>query len=489
MRPLEVLLWFTGSAWASLWMFRRPSRSLNLVMTSAALAAVFMHLVVEGVRFHMAPTYVLVGSLIALSLRPEMSGRPVPRRRTWMRVAVGIPVGLWVLVAAALPLLFPVFDYAEPSGAYGIGTATYELNDGPAHRDLIVQAWYPTVRGLKGTPAGITSRTDLLQTAYASFTGLPRPLFDNMRLVRTHAMISAPTAPVIADRRQFPVVLFSHGPLSANRSQSIFQMEALASHGFVVFAIDHTGYASTTIFPDGHEIGPDERATWPVFVDKKSSAMLKTWVEDVRFVIDRLEDLNANDSAGLLTGRLDLDRVGYMGASFGGSVVVEALLDEPRIKAGLAQDGKPYFFDNTPTDLRRPLMYMQSATPYIQVSDAQLAKWGLTADRFKAAEQDHYTRLMRLVGSVNAPIHNVYIRRTNHVTFSDLSLIIRLPNLELMDIRRAHGIINNYTIAFFERYLNGSSERLVDGISPSPYPEVTAASRNVACFCDNDTAN
>ena len=291
------------------------------------------------------------------------------------------------------------------------------------------------------------------------------------------------------DRRQFPIVLFSHGPLSANRSQSIFQMEALASQGFIVFAIDHTGYASTTIFPDGHEVGPDAHAAWPVFVDEKSSAMLRTWVEDVRFVIDRLEALNAHDSGGLLTGRLDLDRVGYMGASFGGSVVVQALLDEPRIKAGLAQDGKPYFFDNTLTDLRRPLMYMQSATPYIPVPDSQLAKWGLTAGRFKVAEQDHYTRLMRLVGTTAAPIHNIYIRGTNHVTFSDLFLIIRMPDAQLMNIRRAHRIVNDYTVAFFERYLNGSSERLVDGMSPPPYPEVTAVSRNLPCFCDNDSAN
>ena len=143
----------------------------------------------------------------------------------------------------------------------------------------------------------------------------------------------------------FPVVLFSHGPLSANRSQSVFQMEALASRGFVVVAIDHTGYASTTIFPDGHAVPPAPEATWPVFVDPRSSAMLDTWVADVRFVIDRLEMLNADDSTGLLTGRLDLSRIGYIGASFGGSVVVQALLDEPRIQAGVAQDGKPYFSD------------------------------------------------------------------------------------------------------------------------------------------------
>ena len=207
--------------------------------------------------------------------------------------------------------------------------------------------------------------------------------------------------------------------------------------------------------------------------------MLKTWVADVRVVIDRLHVLNKQDPSGVLTGRLDLARLGYVGASFGGSVVVQTLLEEPRIRAGVAQDGKPYFFDNTLTDLRRPLMDMQSAMPYIPATDAQLARWGLTADRFKVAEQDHYRRLMQLFGRANGPIFNVYVRRTNHVTFSDLYLIIGLTDPQLMDIRRAHRIINDYTIAFFERYLNGSSEPLVDGQTPSPYPEVTAASRNV----------
>jgi pimeloyl-ACP methyl ester carboxylesterase len=180
-------------------------------------------------------------------------------------------------------------------------------------------------------------------------------------------------------------------------------MEALASHGFVVIAIDHTGYASTTIFPDGHAVPPASDATWPVFVDARSTDLLNTWVADVRFVVDRLTALDGNDPHGLLTGRLDLSRIGYVGASFGGSVVVQALLDEPRIRAGVAQDGKPYFSDRVLTDLNRPLMYMQSAAPYMKNSDAQLARWGLNAGLFKTAEQDHYARQMQLFGRVNAP--------------------------------------------------------------------------------------
>ena len=476
MRTFEGLLWIVSAVWVLWLLIRRPSRSANAGFIAVAVIITTLHLAIEGARFQMGPTYVLVVGLCMLTLLRSRLRTGYVRSRRWIRLAVAFPAAILVFVAAALPTFFPVFTYPKPTGPYGIGTAEYELKNGPRGRDLVIQVWYPAAANARGARAGITSRPELLETAYASFTGLPKPLFQNLRFVKTHAIHNAALA---ADQAQFPVVLFSHGPLSANRSQSVFQMEALASHGFIVVAIDHTGYASTTIFPDGHTVPPAPEATWPVFVDARSTAMLNTWVADVRFVIDRLEMLNADDSSGLLRGRLDLSRIGYVGASFGGSVVVQSLLDEPRIRAGVAQDGKPYFSDQTLTDLRRPLMYMQSAAPYMKSTDAQLARWGLTPALFKTAEQDHYARQMQLFGRANAPIYNVYIRGTNHVTFSDLYLIIGVPDWSLMDIRRAHGIINDYTLAFFDRYLKGLSGPLVDGQSPSPYGDVTVASRNV----------
>jgi predicted dienelactone hydrolase len=474
MRTIEMLLWVTTAMWAGWWVLRRPGRFVNWSLGALSLLLVVLHASVEGTRVHMAPVYILTGGLVALLLT---TSEPTMKRRRWLRVATGLAVALAIVIGGALPRLFPVFAYETPTGPYGIGTADYEVPNAPDGRTLVIQTWYPAAPGGTGVPAGITSRVDLLETVYASFTGLPRPLFDNLRLVKTHARRGVPLAP---GSSRFPVVLFSHGPLGANRVQSIFQMEALASHGYVVVAIDHTGYASTTIFPDGHAVPPDSRAAWPVFVDAKSSAMLRTWSGDVRAVIDRVEALNARDPGGLLTERLDVSRIGYIGASFGGSVVVETLLNEPRIKAGVAQDGKPYFFDDTPTGLQRPLMYMQSAAPYMKSTDAQLARWGLTGARFKAAEQDHYARQMRLFGTTMAPIYNVYIRGTNHLTFSDLYLIINLPDPETISITRAHRIINDYTLAFLDRYLNDAPADLVDEATPSPYPEVTVARRNIA---------
>jgi predicted dienelactone hydrolase len=143
-------------------------------------------------------------------------------------------------------MVFPVFTYEPLRGRYAIGTTVYELKHAPQNRDLVVQAWYPAAAGARAIRAGITTHPAILEQAYASFTGLPKPLFDSLRLVRTHAVVNAAVA---SEAQRFPVVLFSHGPLGANRSQSIFQMEALASAGFVAIAIDHTAYASTTIFP------------------------------------------------------------------------------------------------------------------------------------------------------------------------------------------------------------------------------------------------
>jgi hypothetical protein len=122
---------------------------------------------------------------------------------------------------------------------------------------------------------------------------------------------------------------------------------------------------------------------------------------------------------------------------------------------------------------------LDSLTSYIKSSDAQLARWGLDTARFKVAEQDHYARQMQLFGTVQAPIYNVYVRGTDHVTFSDLYRIIAVPSLERIDVRRAHRIIVEYTIAFLDRFLDGRRTPLVDDATPSPYWEVTVARRNV----------
>lgn len=463
LEALTLLVATAGIVWS---LIATPPRRIHLAIVVGWLAIAIIQAIFEGARVHLLPTYALGGMLAALAWWR-------PRRRA--RLLVAAPIAATVFVAVGLPIVFPVFKYDQPDGPYGIGTTTYALPG--ADHDLAVQLWYPTATGAAGPRARVTARPDRLASAYAQLTGLPAPLFDHLRLIETDAVESAPLATSPA---RLPIVLFSHGPISGNRSQSIFQMEALASHGFIVVAIDHTGYSSLTVFPDGHTAGVEPDARWPVFADDGSRALVRRWVADVRRVLDFLEGLDRKDPRGVFDGRLALDRIGYLGASFGGSVVVEALTAEPRIKAGVAEDGKPYFFDHTLTDLRAPLLYLQSELPYIPVGDAQLASWGVTQAGFAEARADHYDRLTRLVASARGPFYDVLIRGTNHISFSDLHFLLRFPDGQLTAPRHTHRIINAYTVAFFERYLADTPSPLVDGTTPSPFQDVAVTVRNVS---------
>lgn len=467
MRTLEALSWIIAVAGIAWWLLRPPPRRAHAGLVLGWIVVATAQMALEGARVHLIPSYVLGAGL---------AGAAAWRASRRTRAVLAAPAVVLAALGVALPAMFPVFRYDPPDGAHGIGTASYTLHDPTIDHDLAIQLWYPAAKNAAGRRAGITPRPDLLGVAYARVTGLPAPLFDHLRLIETNAIEGAP---LDEGHARLPIVLFSHGPISGNRSQSIFQMEALASHGFVVVAIDHTGYSSLTVFSDGRVAPPDPGARWPVFADDAARALVRRWVTDTSRVIDYLEVLDRGDPRGLVTGRLDLERIGYLGASFGGSVVVDALITEPRIKAGVAEDGKPYFFERTLTDLRTPLLYFQSELPYIPVGDAQLAAWGVTPAGFAAARADHYARLDRLTASARGPFYDVRIRGTNHISFSDLHFLIRWPDRQLEDPRRSHRVINDYTVAFFERYLAGDASPLVDGRPAGPYPEVTVSARNI----------
>ena len=70
--------------------------------------------------------------------------------------------------------------------------------------------------------------------------------------------------------------------------------------------------------------------------------------------------------------------------------------------------------------------------------------------------------------------YSVTIAGTNHGNFSDLTLFYR-PNENQIDPKRAHRIINAYTLAFFDQYLRGKDSDLLRR-APASFPEVSLRS-------------
>ncbi len=125
--------------------------------------------------------------------------------------------------------------------------------------------------------------------------------------------------------------------------------EDLASHGYVVVGFDAPYRTGRIVFPDGRIMGRTEQNNPETCVvadraqmERCVSRVLTAWTGDIAFVLDRLARLNASDSSGTFTGRLDMTRVGVFGHSLGGAVALQFCHEDSRCKAGIDIDGAPH---------------------------------------------------------------------------------------------------------------------------------------------------
>jgi predicted dienelactone hydrolase len=243
-------------------------------------------------------------------------------------------------------------------------------------------------------------------------------------------------APVLPGR--LPIILFSHGAHDQRADTTIIVQE-LASHGYVVVTVDHTDDAFVE-FPDGRVLIPSE--TIPMGP--------ADFAADVRFVLDRLEDLCAARAlpAGL-AGALDLRRVGMFGWSKGGSATARVLFADRRFRAGLSLDGpmEPVVEGGV---LDRPFMMMtaefgRADNPAVAEFWSQLRGWRLNIQADGAAHQS-YTDYGLLLAEVGQPAGT-------------------------LDPERAVKIQQAYPVAFFDLHLRHRRARLLDGPSRA-FPEL-----------------
>ena len=340
---LAILVWcLTGRAWP-LWV---------QTLVWVAFVVMVVQIVFEGRRWQ-----IYAGYLVTAWLFVSLIATQIPRPGLW---TVLLCVG-GVLASAVLCSVLPVFEFPKPTGPYAISSVTRHLVDssreeilGPrpgAPREMMVQIWYPA--DYRGPRQTFRSRAGL---------GIYR---EHLSLIMTNA---AAGIPVARSPGRYPVLIFCPS-WEGRRDQSIFQVEELASHGYVVVGMDHPYGSKVTVFPDGREI-KSTLGDWMDFSSDEAEkasrriaeTQLKVRVGDARFVLDTLEDLDRNDQAGIFTGRLDTSRVGIFGHSFGGAVAAEACHLDQRFRAAMDLDGC-LFGEAARIGVERPFLVMSSADP------------------------------------------------------------------------------------------------------------------------------
>jgi predicted dienelactone hydrolase len=380
--------------------------------------------------------------------------------------------GCSVLTFLFLSLLLsflPRFRLPAPTGPYAVGTVTrYWVDTARENRELMVQFWYPAQSSPSAPLARYMQHAEVLGNAF----GVPGFFFRHLNSLSTQARSQVPLA---LDQPIYPILLFSHG-LGGVRTQNTFQCQELASHGYIVVAVDHTHYAAGVVFPDGRvssfflenlgmtpemmKQAPRNPAIFAAYMRAIERA-LPIVTGDQRFVLDRLAQLHDHDPEYLFTGRLDLNHIGAFGHSQGGATVWHLCSVDSRCKAALNLDG-PALGSIQQSGSPRPLFFLGS-TNKASFPDPQV----------QALAQDMVTgTLDRTFAASMGDRYRMELARSGHFNFSDAPLILprtfgRVPPMLGAVGVRGLSVINTYTLAFFEHYLKGYPSPLLQDGSPA----------------------
>lgn len=399
-------------------------------------------------------------------------------------------IGLALASAAALAglvfwWLFPTPCFAQPTGPYAIGTRTYAwtdhlrpepfTSDRNDPRTLIVQIWYPAST-TAGTPEAYLDNAPAI-AALAARLNIPTFALRNLRYAPTHAFRDAEPA-----AGRFPVLLNPTG-FSGFRTASLFWIEELVSHGYIVIGLDQPGTSAATTMPDGRVISVMiDKAEFdrfmPLALDKAGSHMpemngvalpggiVPFLASDLSFVLDQVESLNENDPK--LAGHFDLDRIGVFGMSLGGYVGPEACRADKRFRACLVADaGQTSVVAEG--GLSQPVMIMTREAEVMRQERAQAGGWP-------------EPEIARTLGSQRALFENnradsIYLtmNRMFHINWTDAPIWSPIADwLGLsgpVDPYEGFAQVNALSLAFFNRYLKGkdwnvsNAAKAFDGIT------------------------
>lgn len=326
-----------------------------------------------------------------------------------------------------------------PTGSHPVGSTSVYLKDtsrpdpwtpSVPYRELMVSLLYPAA-------SAHGPKTRYMTPAESA------AMLDGSGLDVAPDVLSTTVTNAVADAhpagRRLPLIVLSPGYTKPRATMSALA-EDLASHGYVVAVVDHTGENPATTFPDGRMVGctsceqPHDQAFWEKLELGRAA--------DASFVLDSL-------ARSRWSGLIDPHRIGMAGHSAGGASTIPAMVGDERIRAGMNLDGTTNYEIPEP-GLSRPFMFMahQEAAAPCPGDPSWERDWPRLTGWKRWAE----------------------VAGTQHASFTDVGLFGFEWGVDFgatIDGFRAQEITRGMVNAFFDQHLLGRS-----GDLPS-YPEVT----------------
>jgi predicted dienelactone hydrolase len=430
------------------------------------------HVIFEKPRWQLLPAYVLLLGLLSHSVVQFafLKKRDISPVLHWVVNAgkiFGLLIALILLaVGVFLSNALPVFTLPKPSGPYAVGIQEFHFIDKSRQelftpdpgdkRELMLHVWYPANLSSDVKPQSYWPEVGLVGPVILDRLGLPTFLLNYMELSKSNSYRNAPLSNA---ETIYPLLVFSHGYAIDDDMGHQALMEDLASHGYIVFSMNHPYESLSAVYPDGRTILADPEAFWSLLNGTHGKLSLDdqlgVWVEDGRYILDRLVEINSGEIPSTLASRLDLEKIGVFGYSFGGAMSTEVCLIDPRCKVGANMDGTQYgYVDFSLHHLRTPFMFFYSE------NDS-----GMNSAIYQSAENWSY---------------QVTIHGATHASFTDK--VLWSPYIKYsakfiawgfgpIDANRMIQIQRAYLLALFDRHLKGNNVPLLED-SLSIYPEV-----------------
>ena len=353
-----------------------------------------------------------------------------------------------------MPKLIPFKNLPTPGGEYSVGTQIFNWTDSSREewfteddlddkRKLVVQIWYPT-KAVSGEKYPYMDNPGKRLGPLSEQLELPIFMIRHIKEIRTNSILNAPIHP---DVDNLPVIVFSHG-LGGMKAQNTAHIEELVSQGYFVIAPDHPFDANITIFDDGTVA--DYRSGMTFLQAKRGKGVkltekdfwdfrlpqINTRTADIQYLLDELE--NRTGLVQTPWAKIDLNRIGMFGHSYGGATSMMVSHIDKRIDACISLDGwnVPIPQDVIDDGLNIPLLYIGRP------------EWDTTLN---------YEKLDTLIARSSTVAEKLILDGTKHFDYSDtpyfspmakkFGISGKLPAEEILSI------LNGRIISFFDEYL------------------------------------
>jgi predicted dienelactone hydrolase len=380
-------------------------------------------------------------------------------------------------------------ELPAPTGSFAVGRIAYHWIDSlraepfsakeGVYREMIVYVWYPA----QVQPNTATA------TYFPNFEAIEKSVGEKKMKnlfgsgysatksgkLRTHTFENAEMHP---SSRQYPVLVFSPGFGEYSLTYTAM-LEDLASHGYVVAAIDHPYDAGCVVFSDGRSIPFaqdkwDAAKTQPNGIMEYYGARIEVWTADTRFVLDQL--LRYGKTPHLrapFAGRLDLQRIGIFGHSVGGMTAARVCELDARFHACMNQDsdyrGNPFMPISSAQNIKQPFLFFVSEHSFFKhlplPTDQQLVAQKLTRAEFDSIIQAYDKNQEEALAKMPGGSYRVAVETPGftHRSFMDLRLLGHSDDpTEVVQHLKNLEIVRSYTRAFFDKYLMEQKDTLLD---------------------------